>query len=183
MGELIKKLREEKGLKQSEFAEKIGISRTYLSMIENGKKRAQESLLTKIIEVFDLPKNYFKQSGKPEGLTFEIKMSEVKRLKANIVSNMKSLDVYKKEFDTMIEVYADMIYHYKRMMELYEKLGYPVEDDFGKKPVLVTQLETLRKDIVTYSDRLMVNPKSYQTMSDINEPPKSKLAEALQMIG
>src|SRR5699024_262561 len=100
-----------------------------------------------------LATNYFKRSGKTESMTFEIKIKEVNRIKSRVTNDIKSLDVYKKEFDMLIEVYADLIYHYQRMMELYEELGYPIEDDFGKKPVLVTQLEALRKDIITYSDR------------------------------
>ncbi|MBG9977239.1 helix-turn-helix domain-containing protein [Ruoffia tabacinasalis] len=183
MGELIKKLRKEKGMTQAEFAKAIGISRNYLSEIENNKKSASEHILQKVIEVFGLATNYFKRSGKTESMTFEIKIKEVNRIKSRVTNDMKSLDVYKKEFDMLIEVYADLIYHYQRMMELYEELGYPIEDDFGKKPVLVTQLEALRKDIITYSDRLMVNPRSYQSLTDIKEPPKSKLAEALKMIG
>lgn len=93
---------------------------------------------------------------------------------------MQSLKVYKTEFDSTIDVYADLVYHYRRMMDVYEKDGYPVEDYAGKKPVIVTQLESMRKDIITYSDRLMLNPKAYHYVSDTKEQPVSKLAEMLK---
>lgn len=39
MREYLKKLREEKGLNQQEMADKIGISKQYYSLIENGERQ------------------------------------------------------------------------------------------------------------------------------------------------
>ena len=52
-----------------------------------------------------------------------------------------------------------------------------------KKSALISTLETLRKDMLAYSDRLCLNPKSIESVT-INGPKKkkSKLAEALQGI-
>jgi len=42
-------------INQSQLAEKLGISRSYLSEIESGKKVASIDLLEKYAEIFDIP--------------------------------------------------------------------------------------------------------------------------------
>ena len=44
-----------------------------------------------------------------------------------------------------------------------------------KKSGIVTAMETLRKDILAYSDRLCLNPKSLETVT-IEKKEKSKLS-------
>lgn len=51
---IIQKARKEKGLKQSQLAEKIGISEKHLSKIETGKNYPALDNFLKIIEVLDL---------------------------------------------------------------------------------------------------------------------------------
>lgn len=183
LGDKIKKLRNDKGMSQAEFAKAIGISRSYLSEIENGKKNPATATLNKIIKAFKLRKDYFEEGPELPVITQEIKIKEINRIKARVVSDMQSLKVYKKEFDSTVEVFADSVFLYNHFMQVYERLGYPVMNNEGKKPEIVSRLEALRKDIGTYSDKLMLNPKAYQTVSANNEPPKSKLADMLRSIG
>ncbi|MGO1356310.1 helix-turn-helix domain-containing protein [Alkalibacterium gilvum] len=183
LGDKIKELRTEKEMSQSEFSDAIGISRNYLSEVENNKKIPGKPTIDNIIKSFKLPKRYFDKTSATPEVIHEVKMNEINRIKQKVEGDMKSLNVYKKEFDSMIDVYADLVYHYRRMMIVYEEEGYPVENYAGKKPVLVTQLESLRKDIITYSDRLMLNPKAYQAVSEGKIPPRSKLEEALKNFG
>ena len=50
------------------------------------------------------------------------------------------------------------------------------EKSSGKKSPILASLETLRKDIGTYSDRLMLNAKTYN--AEIEQPKKEKSAFA-----
>jgi len=47
-GQQVKKLRLEAGLSQEEFAEKLGIHRTYMSFIERGQRNPSLKMLFKI---------------------------------------------------------------------------------------------------------------------------------------
>lgn len=48
--ELIKKIREESGLTQTEFAKAIGVSSVLIAMIETGKKEISKNFLIKLAE-------------------------------------------------------------------------------------------------------------------------------------
>ena len=53
-GEIIRKLRKERGLSQDVLSGLAGIGRTHLSMIENGDKNANMDTLWRIAEALDL---------------------------------------------------------------------------------------------------------------------------------
>lgn len=89
-------------------------------------------------------------------------------IKKKTIQQMENLNVYKAEYDTVIDIYADLIYQYKIFTLEFEKNGYRVTEEYTNKagatnqrkvPIL-TALETLRKDIGAYSDRLKLNPKN-----------------------
>jgi transcriptional regulator with XRE-family HTH domain len=56
IGSNIKKFRELTNLSQEELAKRIGITRNFLSLIENNHKRPSMKTLEKISEVLDVPK-------------------------------------------------------------------------------------------------------------------------------
>jgi transcriptional regulator with XRE-family HTH domain len=58
IGKVIKSLRKQKSLSQTEFAEKTGITQTSLSMIETGSKRPNPKTLKKICEILEIPEMY-----------------------------------------------------------------------------------------------------------------------------
>lgn len=84
------------------------------------------------------------------------------------VKNMKSLGTYRKEFDHLINIYANMLYQYILYEEEHAANDYKVADIYVNKAgaenlrklPLINVMETLRKDILTYSDKLMLNPKA-----------------------
>ena len=84
---------------------------------------------------------------------------------------MKSLGVYKEEYDPLINVYSDLISQYLRANKEFEDSGFQYETETAaggtKKSAIVATLENLRKDILSYSDRLCINPKANNI-----EPPK-----------
>ena len=105
---------------------------------------------------------------------------------AETVERMKSLGVYRKEFDGQIEIYAQLCEQYVLLTERFEESGFEVETETQtggkKKHPIVATLEGLRKDILSYSDRLCLNPKSFESLG--LEPPKRDfLAEALKELG
>lgn len=84
------------------------------------------------------------------------------------VKNMKSLGTYRKEFDHLINIYANMLYQYILYEEEHAADGYKIADIYVNKAGAenlrklprINVMETLRKDILTYSDKLMLNPKA-----------------------
>ena len=97
------------------------------------------------------------------------------------VKYMKELGTYKVQYKQVIEIYAVMIYQYNVLSKQFEESGYEVildtEKSGGKKSPILVGLENLRKDIGTYSDRLMLNAKTYN--AEIEQPKKEKSAFAL----
>jgi transcriptional regulator with XRE-family HTH domain len=55
----LKTVREIHQIQQSALAEKLGISKSHLSELENGKKAVSIDLLKKYAEVFDVPPSTF----------------------------------------------------------------------------------------------------------------------------
>jgi len=55
IGTTIKELRKKKGIKQGEFAERIGISSTSLSHIETNQTKPKKSTLEKICAELEIP--------------------------------------------------------------------------------------------------------------------------------
>jgi len=104
-------------------------------------------------------------------------------IKNRTIDDMKALGVYKPEYDPIIEIYAELADQYNKITKEFKDGGYQyeVETDQGgrKKAPIVATLETLRKDILAYSDRLCLNPKSLETVTVETGKKKSALASAL----
>lgn len=120
-------------------------------------------------------------------------MAKTKRAMENEVKRkMKDLGIYKKEYDQIIKIYASMLFQYQVFEEKLEESDYKITEEYTnkagatneRKVPLYTAMESLRKDIASYSDKLCLNPKA-------NNPggsgggggkKKSKLLEALSDI-
>ena len=116
-------------------------------------------------------------------------MATTKQLKDLIfdqtVLQMKNLGTYKPEYNDIIYTYAELREQYIIITERFEKSRYRLQTKSAqggyKKSPIVATLESLRKDILAYSDRLCLNPKSMESASGIRAtPPKSKLEAALE---
>ncbi|MFJ3386632.1 MULTISPECIES: P27 family phage terminase small subunit [Lysinibacillus] len=101
-----------------------------------------------------------------------------KQLKSSIIREMKNLNTYKKEYNNLIDIYAGLLHQYQVFEMQFEESGYQITEEYTNKanatnqrkvPIL-TAMESLRKDIVSYSDRLCLNPKSL----NIEQPKKSE---------
>ena len=103
-------------------------------------------------------------------------------IKRATISDMKKLGIHKPEYNRLIDVYAELVEQYGIITERYIKSDYKFQEstaagDYKKSPIVAT-LEALRKDILTYSDRLCLNPKALETIT-IEKSKKSKLAQVL----
>ena len=97
---------------------------------------------------------------------------------------MKELGTYKPQYNQIIEVYADMVYQYNYLSREFEEQWYEIiletEKSGGKKSPILASLENLRKDIGTYSDRLMLNARTYQAEVEVPKKEKSAFAKLLE---
>lgn len=97
-------------------------------------------------------------------------------IKRRTIAYMKELGTYRKEYNQLIEIYADMLKQYYQLTMEFEAGGcqavVETEKSDGKKNPILASLENLRKDIGTYSDRLMLNAKAFQ--KEIAEPKKEE---------
>ena len=118
------------------------------------------------------------------------KISKATR-KKKVVAQMRALGNYKEEYDDAINVYVDMIMQYEKFSADFAKSGYQVTEEYTNKAGATNQrkvpilnaIETLRKDIVTYSDRLRLNPKSDSVELDPESNPGNSLAQFLNRSG
>lgn len=103
------------------------------------------------------------------------------------IQQMKSLGTYKEEFDEIIEIYAGLLHQYKTFEKRFEDSGYVIEEEYTnkagatnmRKVPLYTAMESLRKDLANYSDRLGLNVKSLEGIS-VDKVKTSKLEEVLE---
>ncbi len=99
------------------------------------------------------------------------------------VRYMKELGTYRTQYKQVIEIYADMMYQYNFLSREFERSGFSVsvgtERSGGKKSPILVSLENLRKDIGTYSDKLMLNAKTYNAEIEKPQEEKSAFAELL----
>ncbi len=102
-------------------------------------------------------------------------------IKRRTIEDMKRLGVYKSEYDQVIDIYAGLVEQHDALCKQFKDSGHQVTVDTAqgnsKKAPVVAALESLRKDILAYSDRLCLNPKAAEQPG----PPKkiSKLAQIL----
>jgi len=112
----------------------------------------------------------------------EAKHLDTEVIKRATIRDMKALRIYKKQYDRLIEIYAELVSQYNRLTERFADSGFEVEADTAqggaKKSPMVATLEALRKDILMYSDRLCLNPKSLETVT-AEKTEQSKIATLL----
>lgn len=117
---------------------------------------------------------------------YDVEVYTAKSIKDHVIEDMTGLGTYKTEYDNVITIYADLLAQYFDAMRRFEDGGCQYETMTAaggtKKSAIVGTLESLRKDILAYSDRLCLNPKSVETVTTEGKN-QSKLAEALNRFG
>lgn len=112
----------------------------------------------------------------------------VSSVEKNVIANMKSLRTYRDEFKPIISIYARLLYQYHRYSLELEENDFVIAEEYTnkagatnfRKTPLATAMESLRKDILSYSDRLMLNPKALgEVVSDDGVSPLQELFKKL----
>lgn len=105
------------------------------------------------------------------------------KIKTETVNHMQELGTYREQYEQIIDVYVDMLYQYQCMSAQFEAEGFnssvETERSGGKKNPVLVCLENLRKDIGSYSDRLKLNAKAYETETIPDKKEKSVFAKLL----
>lgn len=130
-----------------------------------------------------------KESNIPMPTDYEIKTSK-SELKAKVIENMTSLGVFREEYEDIINIYVNMLHRLNHLYKEFEASGYEVETEYTnkagatnqRKTPLYLSIEKLENDIVTYSDRLCLNPKAIGNITSSQEP-SSKLDQVMAKIG
>ncbi len=108
-------------------------------------------------------------------------------IKKNTIADMRILGVYKAEYEPIIDIYCEMREQYELYTKQLKEKKYKCDESTAaggtKKSALVSTIETLRKDILLYSDKLGLNPKSMLKDNSGNGKKKqSKLEMALSKL-
>lgn len=107
----------------------------------------------------------------------------------DVKRKMKELGIYKKEYDHIVRIYAGMLFQYDVFEQQFEESGFKITEEYTnkagatneRKVPLLTAMESLRKDIAAYSDRLCLNPKSLENVT-ADKNNKSTLASVLSKL-
>lgn len=113
-------------------------------------------------------------------------MTLAKTHRTRVRKVMRDLGVYKPEYEAMIAIYADLCEQYDAITEQFVQSGYQFEEATNagsKKAPIVTTLESLRKDILTYANALGLTPKGFQALEAPKEVKVSILEKALSGLG
>ncbi len=106
-------------------------------------------------------------------------------IKRATIKDMKDLGIHKPQFNRLVDIYAETVHQYLKAVADFKESNYQYETQTAagnpKKTGIVTAMETLRKDILQYSDRLCLNPKSLETIT-IDKKEKSTLASVLSRL-
>lgn len=106
-------------------------------------------------------------------------------INAQTVRAMKTLGTFKPEYLSLVDIYAELKAEYIKIHAEYEADGYRYSEPSSggeKKSPIVATLEGLRKDILAYSDRLMLNPKAFSDKAAVKKQKLSPLAAALKEV-
>lgn len=118
-------------------------------------------------------------------MDYEKLYSKYKRLTRD---TMRSLNVYEKEYNSLIDIYAGMLAQYEILNQriISENLNIEVETQRGgtRKSATATATEKLRDQIILYTDRLLINPKALiKNRTDTGQKEPTNLEKVLKSLG
>lgn len=125
----IKAVRQSEKLTQTEFGDKIGVGRSYVTQLEAGKTDPSKQLIQKLIDVFKLPNDYFedKQLYNIDYPKLYITQENEYKVSSNHPI-FKIVEAYQRH-------YPDVEYHIKKIEDLRDmckKLCNPLANDITR---------------------------------------------------
>jgi transcriptional regulator with XRE-family HTH domain len=121
VGENIRRIRQEKGLTQEEFALMSGLSQGYINQLESGKRKFTQKTLTAIAEALYLPLSVF------------FKEEEEKQQAGEKSETFANRPAAKEVFKVLKALPPHIAVHYMTLMSIEKEL---YEKKKGKKLVL-----------------------------------------------
>lgn len=107
-------------------------------------------------------------------------------IKKNTIEDMQKLGTYKPEYEPIIDIYCQLREQYELYIKQLKDKNYKCDESTGaggtKKSALISTIETLRKDILAYSDRLCLNPKVMMETKNKKSNNESKLEKVLSQL-
>lgn len=89
MNDRIKALRKEMGLSQDAFAEKLGLTKNYISLIENGNRNLSEQSIKVLCTMFNVNEEWLR-TGNGEMMNLVSKDEEISRLLGEVIRTSES---------------------------------------------------------------------------------------------
>lgn len=112
-------------------------------------------------------------------------MAKAKTHKTKTRKIMRDLGTYKQEFEPVIEIYAELKEQYDFLTEKFIQEGFRFSEETQtgtKKAPIVTTLESLRKDILSYARDLGLTPQGLLKF-DENAFAQQKYSKLSQLFG
>lgn len=139
--EKIKSIRISNNLTQTEFADKIGVGRSYIAQLESGKTEPSQQLLNKMIDTFDISSGYFEDGQELLGVSENIILADNHPI-------FKVVQDYQKH-------YPEIEYHSKKLEDILamaKKLHAPIVDQVTKVLALLSKndIKTVYSQILAY---------------------------------
>src|SRR5690625_68213 len=107
-------------------------------------------------------------------------------IKRRTIRDMKDIGIHKPQYNRIIDIYAGLVHQYLRAVVEFEEGDYEYVEMTAagnpKKSSIVSTMENLRKDILQYSDRLGLTPKTFENLKAEQEQKGSGLAEILSKL-
>lgn len=116
-------------------------------------------------------------------------MAKGKNYANEIRKSMNNLGTYKAEYEPAIQILAGMRKQYDLIVKEFEENGFQYSEQTengSKKAPIITTMESLRKDILSYMNALGLVPRVAGQMKELPqkaEKKKSPLAAALEQLG
>lgn len=105
-------------------------------------------------------------------------------IKRRTIRDMKDLGIHKPQYNRIIDIYSEIVHQYLQALKDFEDSDREFTEQTAsgnpKKSSVVSAMENLRKDILQYSDRLGLTPKSFEALKAETEQKSSGLADILK---
>lgn len=103
IGEKIKNLREESGLKQAQLAEYLNVDQSYISRLEKNERQLSIDMLEKLSNLFGCSIEYFTtDDGKYKPLPFALRATCVKSEDLEIVAAINKIALNMKSMESLL---------------------------------------------------------------------------------